>query len=118
MVHRTKASDLVIDFIWSSLCPNVSACREVIDAATTQFPDRSMAVNEWQIETKLPAHCEGYGSPTILINGIDVAGVKPNAFNDCCRVYATMYEIRSVPLVEEVICAIEFALTGSIESID
>ena len=116
MASAHEVSCLTIDFIWSSLCPNVSVCREVIHAAIEQFQEHAVVVHEWQTEAQLPSHCEGYGSPTILVNGTDVTAVKSTAYNECCRVYATMYEIRSVPLVEEVVVAMALALKASIES--
>ena len=118
MVHEDRTPDLTIDYIWSSICPNVSVCRDVVDEAIARFNGFSVVLREWQIEGELPAYCEGYGSPTILVDGIDVGGARPDAFNECCRVYATMYEIRGVPLVEEVVIAMESALKAKIESND
>jgi len=76
-----------IEFIFDSDCPNVSATRENLRAAlkTAGLPLRWQ---EWnRADAKAPAHVKRYGSPTVLIDGHDVAGVEP-ADAPSCRIYS------------------------------
>jgi mercuric ion transport protein len=43
-----------------------------------------------------PPHLRGWGSPTILIDGVDVAGGSPS--EACCRLYPTSKERGAPPL--------------------
>jgi hypothetical protein len=63
-------------------CPNVEAAREqlrrvVADRATIDEIDTTAP--------DTPASLRGWGSPTILVDGIDVAGGEPSG--SCCRLY-------------------------------
>jgi hypothetical protein len=56
-----------------------------------------------------PAHARGYGSPTILVDGRDVAGVEPGA-EPCCRVYSDVDgRLAGVPSVEIIVAALRRA---------
>lgn len=49
-----------------------------------------------------PSHIHGYGSPTILVNGRDVAGEINNGSDECCRVYAHGEGNNGVPSVKDI----------------
>lgn len=66
-------------------CPHVEAARASLERACEQagLPPR------WteHASDDAPPHARGYGSPTILVDGRDVAGAGAGAA-ECCRVYA------------------------------
>jgi mercuric ion transport protein len=67
-------------------CPNVQAVREALrrSLASAGLPVTFEEVDVTAPET--PEHLRGWGSPTILVNGADVAGESPAGV--CCRLYA------------------------------
>lgn len=75
-----------IDFIWDDECPNVPVARSNLLNACEKVGLKAQW-REWRVDdSDLPEHVRGYGSPTILINGVDVAGISPtNA--ESCRIY-------------------------------
>ncbi len=98
---------LVVDLIWSKTCPNVEACKEVVRMAIDRVDCGHVLSRTWEVgQLGTPAYAMGYTSPTVLVNGRDVVADAAGHFNECCRVYATLYEVRGVPLVEEVVAAI------------
>src|SRR5690606_17166541 len=48
-----------------------------------------------------PSHVRGYGSPTILVDGRDVAGLEPMA-EACCRIYSGPNGSSGAPSVEQI----------------
>ena len=92
-----------IELVWEASCPNVAAAREVVRAALSAagLPERW---SEWQIGVDaLPERARGFGSPTILVDGRDVADQAASGADDCCRVYRTASGLRGVPAVEAVL---------------
>jgi len=76
-----------VELIYESSCPNVAAARTALLSA---FADagRTPQWQEWEVGSEdAPAHVHGYGSPTILVGGRDVAGDGPDRADMCCRVY-------------------------------
>lgn len=67
-------------------CPNVSAARQALRRclAAAGLPQDFEEVDVTAPQT--PAHLRRWGSPTILVNGADVAGELPAGV--CCRLYA------------------------------
>ena len=77
-----------VDLIYDIDCPNVEAARSNLRRA---FADVSLAPSWVEHEIGNPASPErvrGHGSPTILVNGRDVAGTAPSA-EASCRIYTT-----------------------------
>lgn len=78
----------MVELIYFSGCPNVPLARErlqqafVIAGLTPQW-------REWERDDPAsPVYARAYGSPTILVNGRDVTGMKPSADGTgACRVY-------------------------------
>lgn len=78
---------LAVDFIYDDDCPNAVGARANLRTALGQV---GLPESWSEHHIGAPAVTErarGYGSPTILIDGRDVAGVEPGA-DQCCRVYA------------------------------
>ena len=94
-----------IELIYEHSCPNVPAARAVIRAACTAKGIAPQWV-EWDSQDEaLPEYARGFGSPTILINGRDVAGDTAGAA-DCCRLYISKDGMRGVPDVSVVLAAL------------
>ena len=75
-----------VDFVYDKDCPNVKAARANLMRAFSRA-GISARWKEHQIgSADAPAHVRGFGSPTILVEGLDVGGLTAGAEN-CCRVY-------------------------------
>jgi hypothetical protein len=69
-------------------CPNVEAARAALREALAAEQVLA-AVEEVDVEAAdAPAWAQGWGSPTILIDGHDVMGHTPSTSASCCRLYA------------------------------
>lgn len=76
-----------IHLLYFPECPNVEAARTALrDALAAEKLD--VPIEEVDVEGHAaPAWARGWGSPTILIDGQDVAGQQPSG-SSCCRLYA------------------------------
>ena len=76
-----------VELIYDADCPNVASVREQLLRAFTS----TGLVPQWREwdrgRPESPAYARKYGSPTILIDGKDVAGEEPAVEASCCRVY-------------------------------
>ena len=76
-----------IQLLYFPECPNVDAAREALRHALAA---EQLGADVEEIDVEAPAAPEwarGWGSPTILIDGEDVAGQQPSG-SSCCRLYA------------------------------
>lgn len=92
-----------VELIYDLDCPNIRAARTQLlraFAATGLIP----RWREWAIgQADLPEHARQYGSPTILVQGKDVAGGEAPGTDACCRIYADSGgAMRGVPAVEQI----------------
>lgn len=98
-----------VDLIYDRDCPNVQAARE---ALLRGFNAAGLVPGwlEWDRNSPgSPGYVRHYGSPTILVEGRDVAAAQPLEDSDACRVYDHGVEgLSGVPGVQ----AIAFALAG------
>lgn len=102
MTHRVE---LVID----RDCPHVEAARLQLRQALVDLGEQPMW-REWdRASADAPAYVKRYGSPTVLVNGQDVAGEGGVAASNCCRIYVNDGRLQSVPSIQ----AIQAALRGS-----
>lgn len=75
-----------IEFIYQPDCPNIEAARAALRQALVET-GRAPHWREWDSTAPAsPAHARAYGSPTILVNGVDIAGVAPTDA-PACRIY-------------------------------
>lgn len=75
-----------VQLLYSPGCPNVVAARENLRRA---LADCGLRVRVEEIDTTrpdTPKQLRGWGSPTLLVNGIDVAG-GPGPTGASCRLY-------------------------------
>jgi len=97
-----------LELIYDRDCPNVAAARERVLAAFT-VADLQPSWVEWERAAESsPAYARQYGSPTVLVDGRDVAGESPVAGRDCCRLYRDEGGgFRGTPPAEEITKALE-----------
>ena len=87
---------LNVEFIFDKDCPNIKSTRTNLMKAFSQAKLNAQW-REWDRNLKeSPIYARKHGSPTILINGIDIMGVEPESNANCCRVY----EGTGVPTVD------------------
>jgi hypothetical protein len=96
-----------VELIHAPDCPNVEDARRVLSAAFVEA-GLEPSWSEWDRESpESPPHARRYGSPTILVDGRDVAGVEPQDGSDCCRVYDDgSGGFKGVPSVERISAAL------------
>lgn len=76
-----------VELLYDRACPNIQATRENLSRAllSENLPSNW---TEWeQASPDAPAYVRGFGSPTVLIDGRDVAGVAPGDEFSYCRLY-------------------------------
>jgi mercuric ion transport protein len=77
-----------VEFIYDPDCPNVAEARAQLLRAFTETGISPRWV-EWSRDSATaPAYARGFGSPTLLVNGHDVAEQTSAHGNACCRLYA------------------------------
>ena len=101
----------MIQLLYSPDCPNVRAARDVLHRALSRIPDPP-AVTEIDVTAPAtPPNLRAWGSPTILVDGVDVAGEDAptgEAIAPCCRLYQAG-ESRGAPLLVQILYALERA---------
>ena len=99
-----------VELIFDRDCPNVEDAKTQLNRAFAELG----APPQWQEwdrgDPASPAYASTYGSPTILVDGKDVAGTPPTEGADCCRVYSTSAgRLAGVPRVEQIVEALRAA---------
>lgn len=70
-----------IELVYFEGCPNVEAARENLRKACSEL-ELGTDWKEWdQNDDNIPEHLRAFGSPSILVEGTDVAGGP----GDCCQ---------------------------------
>lgn len=76
-----------VELLYFNGCPNISAARKNLNDA---FAKAGIA-SQWDEidlnDPNLQKDLKGYGSPTILVDGKDVAGIVPSGESLSCRTY-------------------------------
>lgn len=76
-----------VELIFDADCPHAEAARAQVRAALAAA-ELVGGWTEWERSSPAsPAYVRRYGSPTILINGTDVAPGPPMNGAACCRLY-------------------------------
>jgi len=98
---------MTVELIYDADCPNMAQARTILaralaasgwDARWTEW-DRNAADS--------PPYVRGYGSPTVLVNGQDVAGVASSDGGSCCRLYRNGEgQFDGAPSVEQIAAAL------------
>ncbi len=96
-----------VELIYDSDCPNVPRARTALLHA---FAEARVAATwtEWERSSPAsPPYVRRFGSPTILVNGQDVAGHPSREEADSCRVYGhDAGEPLGVPPVSQIVAAL------------
>lgn len=96
-----------VELIYDPDCPNAQRAREVLLQA---FAGAAMTPSwtEWdRTSQKSPSHVRRHGSPTILVNGRDVAEHAQAECADACRIYGYDAKgVRRVPPVASIVGAL------------
>ncbi len=96
-----------VDLIYDMDCPNLRHARE---ALLKGFSEAGLQPSwtEWDRKlTESPAYARLYGSPTILVDGRDVAGAEPVEGSDSCRIYDHRGSgVKGVPPVQGIAAAL------------
>ena len=93
-----------VELVYAPDCPNVELARTNLRLGF----GLAMMAPEWTEhrigDLQAPARTRGYGSPTVLVDGHDVAGLAPGP-EACCRVY----DGRGAPAPEQIAAALKVA---------
>ena len=99
-----------VELIYDHDCPNVTKARAQLSQA---FAEAGIEPGwrEWQRDDPAaPNYVCGYGSPTILVNGKDVAGAQASEGISCCRLYSNSdSNLQGVPCVQLIVGALRAA---------
>lgn len=99
-----------VDLVFDPTCPNVEKARAAIRAALLAV-GAPAEWREWEREAEqTPPSLRAYGSPTVLVNGADVAGGDDAARADAnsCRVYVDECGcLCGAPSAQQIVSAIE-----------
>ena len=106
-----------IDLVFDNECPNVHDARALLRTVLAEA-GLQPKWREWEraaVET--PAELRGLGSPSILVDGVDVSGADqvhgPLEGANCCRIYENDGRFRGVPSIEVVAAALSRRRTTS-----
>ena len=90
---------MTVELVYNKDCPNLAATRTNLLRA---FAEAGMPARwtEWeQSSPEAPARLRGFGSPTVLVEGRDVAAAQPVEGLAACRLYDAADGRRGVPPV-------------------
>src|SRR2546422_2927059 len=91
-----------IELIYELGCPNLDAARAGLREALGDL-GLPPQWTEWErSDPDSPWYARRYGSPTILIEGVDVAGCHPEEEAASCRVYQAPGGLSGAPPVEAI----------------
>jgi len=99
-----------IELIYDADCPNAGQARTNLRRAL-EMAGLPAHWREWiRAESKTPGHLRRFGSPTILVDGTDVAGEQPLDGSGACRIYQDEGTQRQgVPGVSTILAAVREA---------
>ena len=76
-----------VELLYDQQCPNLMAARENLSQALASM-NLPATWAEWeQASQEAPPYARQFGSPTVLINGLEITGVLPSPNVSCCRLY-------------------------------
>jgi mercuric ion transport protein len=100
-----------VELLYERDCPNVRPTRENLRRALTSV-GVSSSWTEWeQSAPNAPRYVQSFGSPTVLVNGRDVAGIEAERERSCCRLYQSADGTSGVPSVELITAALAAAVS-------
>ena len=106
-----------VELVYDKDCPHVAATRANLVRALEEagLPAKW---TEWEHSSSAtPARLRGFGSPTVLVEGHDVAGAQPVEGLACCRLYETEDGRSGVPPVGLIAGALSHAKVRTISNL-
>jgi hypothetical protein len=99
-----------VELVYDRDCPNVAEARTQLERALAEVGLR-VTWKEWNLESSdCPKYAQQYGSPTILVNGLDVEGNVAGVTANCCRIYSDRRgHLKGVPSVEQITSALQLS---------
>jgi hypothetical protein len=102
-----------VELVYDPGCPNVPEARAQLLRA---FAEAGISCGwiEWNRDSSAaPIYVRALGSPTVLVNGQDVAEETSSSGNACCRLYPDPSgTLRGAPSVEQIVVALKSLATG------
>lgn len=100
---------MTIELIYDRDCPNADEARNNLKRALKETGITQGWV-EWERSGPAsPSYASQFGSPTVLVDGSDVAGHAPNGVVSCCRLYTRrQVGFDTAPSVESIKAALVF----------
>ncbi len=96
-----------VEFVYEETCPFIDATRIRLIAAFQKAGMRPHWI-EWATnDPDAPAYVRAYGSPTILIDGQDIAKVPIGEAGNCCRLYSNESKMQGVPPLGMIVDALK-----------
>lgn len=96
-----------IELIYDDDCPNIEQARTHLLRAFSEAGIPAEWVEWDRGDSSSPSYVRSYGSPTILVDGKDVAGDDPSENISCCRLYVGANgEFNGAPSVEMIATAL------------
>jgi hypothetical protein len=110
---------MTVELIYDRDCPNVRAARANLIKAIAAS-SREVRWTEWDSSAAdSPPHVKGYGSPTVLVDGKDVAENSASGAGASCRLYRRGgVRFDGAPSVEEIVAAFASQRGASIAAQD
>ena len=95
-----------VDFIYDPECPNAKTARANLMTALSRAGAAARWTEHLAGAPSTPAELRSFGSPTVLVDGRDVAGESPSAARSCRR-----YDGSGAPSVELILAALRSPAT-------
>lgn len=75
-----------IDLVYFEACPHVAKARENIAEVIARVGADLVDYREWNLmDDTTPDRYRGFGSPSVLVDGDDAAGIGPSSQGMSCR---------------------------------
>ena len=104
---KGKAMENRVILLYDEDCPNVAATRSNLTKALVQAGQDAKWVEMNRTADDTPKRFHGFGSPTVLVDGDDVAGVVPGDGAPCCRTYHDGEGFLRAPSVAMIVSALK-----------
>ena len=103
-----------VELIYEAGCPNVAETRANLAQAFAAAHLEAKWIEWEQSAAASPAYAAFFGSPTVLVEGRDVAGENPGEPISCCRLYPSAEgRYTMAPSVELITAAFSQQVPGS-----
>jgi hypothetical protein len=86
-----------VELILDRDCPHVVEARDLLSSTLAALGLPPTWTEWWSEDENAPPHARDRGSPTILVEGKDIAGAEAKSNASCCRIYKTKEGFRGVP---------------------